>query len=352
MQHKKILVVGYFGHITNQLDGETIKTRNVYELIKEKEKEYSLEVDYFDTQTFQTDKRNVMRMFRKIVKTDILIYIAAHNNLKYFFPIHYLLSKLKRIDIHYIVVGGWLADFISTKPLHISMLRKIKGIYPQTELLTTQLQERYQFQNVYQLNNFRMGTSSLGKNRIPAQRDHFKLVFMARVHPLKGMDVLFRLADHLRKTGRNNVFIDIYGPVFGEYQIEFEEKLEQHRNVKYKGVLQPEEITEKLHAYDFMLFPTQYYTEGFPGSILDAYIAGIPVIATRWKYAEEFIEDNVNGIITDFDDPVQFIEKTLFLIDHPQELIRLKGGVRDIADKYSPEEAWRILRSRILSLTN
>lgn len=31
---KNILIIGYFGYVTNQLDGQTIKTRNVFDLIK------------------------------------------------------------------------------------------------------------------------------------------------------------------------------------------------------------------------------------------------------------------------------------------------------------------------------
>lgn len=31
----KVLVLGYFGYMTNQLDGQTVKTRDVYRLAKE-----------------------------------------------------------------------------------------------------------------------------------------------------------------------------------------------------------------------------------------------------------------------------------------------------------------------------
>ncbi len=78
------------------------------------------------------------------------------------------------------------------------------------------------------------------------------------------------------------VIIDIYGPIYNEYLTEFEEECQNSsENLNYKGVLQPDEIYQVLSEYDLMLFPTQYYTEGFPGSILDAYISGLPVIASR-----------------------------------------------------------------------
>src|SRR5690606_22762376 len=140
--------------------------------------------------------------------------------------------------------------------------------------------------------------------------------------------------------------IDIYGPIYDKYRLDFDYLLQDNKNVRYKGILQQEQIYETLEQYDLMLFPTKYFTEGFPGSILDAYIAGIPVLATRWKYAEEFIEDNVGGVLTNFDDEDDFINKTIEIITSDQ-LSKLKFGVGKQAYKYSPEAAWNTLRNKI-----
>src|SRR5690606_15892116 len=103
-----------------------------------------------------------------------------------------------------------------------------------------------------------------------------RLVFMARVHPLKGVNTIFKLARTLVEKDIKNVQIDVYGPIFPDYSSEFSSLLSNHVLVEYKGVVQPENIPNILANYDLMLFPTQYYTEGFPGSILDAYIAHVP----------------------------------------------------------------------------
>ena len=42
-----MLVLGYFGNRTNKLDGQTVKTRDVYRLAKE---QYGDCVEYFDTE--------------------------------------------------------------------------------------------------------------------------------------------------------------------------------------------------------------------------------------------------------------------------------------------------------------
>ena len=83
--------------------------------------------------------------------------------------------------------------------------------------------------------------------------------------------------------------------------------------------------TRCLINYDVMLLPTEIYTEGFPGSILDAYIAGIPVIATEWKHSHEFIDDKFTGFIVPFGDcQNEFNDKILTLYNDRELLLQMK----------------------------
>lgn len=50
----KVLVLGYFGNLTNQLDGQTVKTRDVYRLAKEQLTD--CDIEYFDTQSLHKSK--------------------------------------------------------------------------------------------------------------------------------------------------------------------------------------------------------------------------------------------------------------------------------------------------------
>lgn len=342
----KILVLGYFGYNTNQLDGQTIKTRNVYSLLKKNSK---AQIDYFDTQTFQESKVNLVKMLTLLIKSDVVFYLPAHNNLKYIFPVIYIVSKLSRTEVNYLVVGGWLYGFLQSKPIHRYMLARIKGVYTETDSLYSGLQ-KYNFNNVHKLHNFRMiqyPTSNIENN----YKETIELVFMARVHPLKGVDLLFKLDEALKKVGIYNTSIDIYGPILTSYEDEFFFKLESS-SVRYCGILEPANIYTVLQQYDLMLFPTKYYTEGFPGTILDAYISGLPVIATNWLNAEEFIDNGETGYIVDFDNDNDFIEKVINILKRPQELYKLKECVLIKRNKYSSDEAWKVLKRAIYNDLN
>ena len=340
----KVLVLGYFGFENNQLDGQTVKTRNIYKMLKSKESSDFQSISYFDTQTFQNSKFNLFKVFKLIAKTDLLFYLPAQNNFKYIFPFIYSFCKLTNTKIHYIVVGGWLATHLKSKPLHKWMLSNINGIYPQTRQLTHDLNVDYGLTNVHQLNNFRMVERP---NLKPRSSDLIRLVFMARVHPLKGANTLFKLVEQIKAENIKNVEIDMYGPIYAQYSQDFQSLLANQTIISYKGILQPEEIYSTLINYDLMLFPTQYFTEGFPGSILDAYIAHLPVIATKWKYAEEFIESGNSGVIVDFENEQEFVTETIKLIQNPDLLKQLKRGAMAQSEKYSPEKAWNTIKETL-----
>lgn len=341
MMNKSILVIGYFGYLTNQLDGQTIRTRSIHDLLKLKS---NRDVYIFDTQCFKKSKLNLFKLIFLIFKADIIFDIGAHGNLKYLFPVIFLLSCISRSQLNFVSVGGWLFDFLKNKPFHRFLLSKTQNIYVQTKNLCNSLR-LYNFKNVHHLNNFRnIDFPELDSNFL--NRKIKKLVFLARVHPLKGVNILFDLKVELERLGFNDIEIDIYGPIYDLYESDFRAKLNKS-NINYLGTVQPDEVNQVLKNYDLMLFPTKYFTEGFPGSILDAYISGLPVIATNWLNANEFIEEGLTGYIVDFDDNDQFIRKVITIVQNQSVLRAIRENILVTRKKYSNDAAWDVFESTL-----
>lgn len=341
MQDKKILVVGYFGYETNQLDGQTIRTRCIYSLLKNKS---NWQIDYFDTQTVKKSKSSSLSLLSKIMQADIVFCIAAHRNLKYLFPAIFFMTMASKTKLNYVSIGGWLVEFLENKPIHAYMLRNIQGVYVQTENLFLNLSKK-KYNNVHLLHNFRITDYPL----LDIEKNNsgkIRLVFMARVNPMKGVNLLFDLAKKIEELGLDYVSIDIYGPVLESYEPEFFDKVNKS-TINYAGIIQPNDIYDTLKNYDLMLFPTKYYTEGFPGTILDAYISGLPVIATNWLNAKDFIDDQKTGYIIDFDNESLFIDKVIKLIENPYYIFSLQENVKKKREDYSAEAAWNILESNL-----
>ena len=169
------LLIGHLGFIQNLYDGQTGKTRNVLELLQIKA-EYFNSIEYFDTQELRQSKLSIFKIIRKLIKCDVLIYLPEKNNLKYLFPFIYILCKIKGIDILYLVVGGWLENFLQSKYLYIAMLSRIKGIFTESHQLTNNLKIRYNFKNLITIPNFRIHSFSPSFKQ---KNGPLKIIYMA-----------------------------------------------------------------------------------------------------------------------------------------------------------------------------
>ena len=336
----KVLVLGNFGYANHDLNGQTVKTRVTRELV---EKYYDGKCDYFDTQTL-VKKRNVFRLFKKVISSDI-IYLPAHGNLKYLFPVYFVLSCVFRFDIIYSVIGGWLVPYLKNKPLHRWMLRRISLILAETEKMKAELQAVYGFSNVSLLYNFRMTdfkpTLSTTKK--------LRLVFMARMLPKKGLDTIFNFCNYIASSDNiPDISIDFYGPISIEDKTYIQNELDKYVFAEYHGELEPQKIYSTLSNYDAILLPTHFYTEGLPGTIIDGYLSGLPVIATEWLHAREFIDDGKSGLIIPFDNCQEdFNNAVMRLYNDRRLLAELKSGAIAKGEIFKEQNAWMILEKYI-----
>ena len=342
---KKILIIGAFGYSNNQLDGQTIKTRSVYQLIEER---YKGKQTYIDTLELKKKPWIGFRLLYQLITCNTLIILPAPNNLTILFPICYYMSKLCGFDIVSICIGGWQVEYFmgnekfGSHPKQMELSKKIKAFLPEMRKVNADLIKQCGFTNSEVFPNFRRFTRS--EQKIINEKG-LRLVFMARINKLKGYDVIFDSLEFIRKNCPNTT-VDFYGWTNDEDKDDFLSKVEANKDVvKYKGLLSPENIHSILSNYDVMLLPTKYYTEGFPGTVLDSYIAGIPVIVTEWKHSHEFVSDGVTGIIVPFDNNQDaFNEAILKLYKDRGMLIHMKYAAYKEADKYSENAAWNVLQ--------
>ena len=333
----KVLVFGYFGKKSQIQEGQSVKTRNVSRLLRE----MGCLVDEFDTESFRYDKLAIFKMILRLSKCEKLCLLPAYNNLKFVFPFLFVLSALFRYDIYLFTIGGSLHNYLKSLPIHRWMVRRIKRVFNETHLLGTLLYDMYGFTNIEYCPNVKFVKYSPLKHHIDGE---LHLVFLARIMMEKGIDTIFNYAAWLSKRSRHNVFIDFYGMVNSKDKRYFDEQIAKYDFVAYMGIAQQTEIPQILEKYDAMLFPTHFQTEGIPGSVIDAYNAGIPVIASDWMYARELIEDGKTGIIIPFEDNQENFNFTCEELLHDKEkLDSLKDNAQIKAAEYQAENAKRIL---------
>lgn len=243
-------------------------------------------------------------------------------------------------DVCYIVIGGGLFDRIITKNMNPRNYDYLKKVIVEGHSMKKDL-ESIGLSNVMVVPNLKPNYNLPVKDTCPSWP--IKFVFLSRIEPLKGCSIIANCVRRLNKLGRSNMFnVTYYGKVATEYQEEFDIIISDLDNVKYDGLLNLRSVEgyEILHNYDVFLFPTFYFNEGFPGVLVDAFIAGLPIIATDWHLNKEIVQDGKTGYIINPKDENALFDKMNEIINHPEELLKLARNSRRESEKYDINKVW------------
>lgn len=284
MQYK-ILLIAHLALKNKEIcDGQTVKSRTLYESFKKKYKEKVRFIDSYDAVGFRKIIE-LMKMIFYIRKSKNIIILPGQNSLPIYIKIIKFFKKRKSL-VHYSVVGGWLPEFLEGKEKLIQRLNKIDYIYCETNGLKNILSNKYGFNNLVVAPNYKNLQNY--RHKVNSNKN-IKFVFFARVIKEKGIELAIEAMKDFP-----NATLDIYGPVEDSYLNKIS-KLFTH-NVKYQGCRDSNDSISVLTNYDVLLFPTYYDGECFPGTLIDAFFSGIPVICSDWKYNSEIINSS-NGVL-------------------------------------------------------
>ena len=118
------------------------------------------------------------------------------------------------------------------------------------------------------------------KEQFPKVRPK-RLLFMARIHPKKGLDLLINSWASLPSQITNDWEIAIFGPDEGGHADQVSrwiEKANLQTSVRLMGTVSGEAKEAAFRSADLFVLPS--YSEGFPMAVLEASSYGLPVIMT------------------------------------------------------------------------
>lgn len=238
----------------------------------------------------------------------------------------------------YLVIGGFLPTGIKNRKYSIKFYQGLKIIAVEGKMLKEGLLE-LGLENVVVVPNFKKITRLPERASTPVSA--VKFVFISRITQAKGVTDIVEATRLLNNNGYTDRFtVTFYGPVDQAFKTAFDSYL--NRQLIYEGILniieEPDQCYEKLSCYDCMLFPTYWSSEGFPGVIIDAFIAGLPVIASDWNMNTELIQDGVNGIIIHPRNPHSLAEAMKKVIDNPELLRDMSVNAKLRAEDYDIEK--------------
>ena len=173
---------------------------------------------------------------------------------------------------------------------------------------------------------------------------------MSRIFKEKGVETVFKVVESLNGIRPGTVTVDFYGQVEADYKERFQALLDNCPQARFKGSLMPEKVVETLAGYDLLLLPTFYPGEGFPGAIVEAYLAGIPVAVSVWKHNAEYVKDEETGFLIPLDpeEADAYVSCIRKLQENPDLLLSMRKKAYQAGRQYTSDAVWPVLKPYIL----
>ena len=337
MKKERLLICGAFDFVHQATGGQPVKSRQLYYVLCNL---YGKEqVSYSDTLLWRRNPIKQIGLFLyNALRSDKIIMLPAHNGVVFLSLLLLTLNIFKTKTLYYDVIGGWLADKLKENNSLRNRLGKFDGIWVETSSMRHNLIE-LGLNNVFILRNFK-DLKPINNNEISQTfKEPFKLCMFSRVMAEKGVeDAILAVSKINKQYGRDVFLLDIYGPVDDSFSGCFDELLQMHQAyVKYNGEASPQDSVKILKSYFALLFPTHFYTEGIPGTIIDSYCAGVPVVSAKWVNSADLIEDGKTGFVYEFGNFDEFVSVLCRIADNPKELISLKKNCLIQSYYYTPD---------------
>lgn len=168
--------------------------------------------------------------------------------------------------------------------------------------------------------------------------DRKYFMFLGRVDNLKGIDILL---DSWKNIKEEKLIIVGSGPE--ENRVKnyiYDNKIQ---NIDFLGYMNKEEAIDILSRAKALIIPSQWY-EGLPMTLVESFSMNIPVIASKLGNLENLVNDGVNGLLFEFNDKYDLINKVNKVRNDKEFALKLSMGAKESFEElYSEKVNYKIL---------
>lgn len=195
---------------------------------------------------------------------------------------------------------------------------------------------------------FRLASASTARTRLGIPPDAHVLLFVGRIQPLKGPDVLLRAAaamiagaasEQQRRELADRLLILVVGAPSGSglRQPEAMQTLAAELGladiVRFVPPVPPRELALYYQAADLTVVPS--HSESFGLVALESQACGTPVVAAAVGGLTTAVRDGVSGVLVPGHDPGLWARTLRELLDDPARRAALAGAARAHAQQFS-----------------
>ena len=340
---KKLLYISCLNTSKEKFDGERIKCTLIYESLKK----------FVDLSVINLSKH-------KIISTLAIFFKGLFGRRKYQYIViskdahgANIIQKILRLArypsnrIIYFEIGPFLYDRILNGSIKKETFIKDRLIVVETNSMKEEL-ESLGFERISVFPNFKP-ICRIDFNEQVYPKDILHLVYLSRIEEPKG---IYDLIDILILLNKDKVrfVLDVYGrPQNKDEEAKITELSNKYDFINFLGMMEvgSKDSYETLSTYDLHVFPTKY-REGFPGSIIDFFIAGVPTLSASFARAYEILTDK-DSIVYKQGDNKDLSNKLNYIYNNQNILKELRLNSFARRDMYSVETFDKYLNNTIQS---
>jgi glycosyltransferase involved in cell wall biosynthesis len=167
-------------------------------------------------------------------------------------------------------------------------------------------------------------------------------LFIGRLIPRKGIQLLLEACLSLRKQGITNYSLLVIGE--GEQQVELEKFCQDNHlenNIKWIGTIEYQAISAYFQLADILVLPCLEDTWGMV--VLEAILFSKLILCSNGAGASEIVAEHQNGYVFEAQNTEQLAQLMTHLINNPNSVKLMQQKSQKIASKYTPELAVKFL---------
>ena len=343
MKKTKACVVGHFAFGKELLNGQTVKTKILAEELERvcgKENIAKIDTHGNKFKMLWSVVKSVFAMF----SCENMVILPAHNGVRVFVPVLSKFAGVSKCKLHYAVIGGWLPEYIENKNGIKKGLKKFHGVYVETTAMKNAMEEMG-YDNILIMPNCKNLNILKEEELVYNNEKPYKLCTFSRVMKEKGIEDAVNAVNAINeKYGETVYTLDIYGQVDVDQTEWFEElKASFPDCIKYGGLVPFDKSTDVLKDYFALLFPTYYAGEGFAGTVIDALAAGVPIVASDWRYNSEVVNNGTTGRLFKTGNSKEFTDILDEMFLNADSWNKLKLNCIREAEEYLPKNVMKIM---------
>lgn len=202
---------------------------------------------------------------------------------------------------------------------------------------------------------FRPINKQVAKSKIGGSANEKILLFVGRMEPLKGLDMLmYALKVLIMKDPQLAVSLWIVGGDISQprelwsHQMKILQQLKEllhlTTRVKFVGMKSQEELPSYYNASEMVIMPSHY--ESFGMVTLEAMACGIPVITTNVAGVSQLIDKKRTSLITSVNNPLLLASQIKYLLTDDSAHAQISADLREKASALS----WDIIVKKVIDV--